>query len=776
MTLSNSSSYLDNTKASIELLGMPNILMPFAQHTSSPRTNMVNHHLSQTMVINQPEFNKIFTGTEYNFGQHVFNNSAREFDCEIVAIVPKYHATFLKNGFDNCPEIYVIVLTLEPNGVRNLDYFTINRYFMGNNGFGFIPEIENIHRIQVGEILDKGTVITHSPALKGNQYCIGTNLNIIYGSFPETIEDAFVISESAAKKLETVQVSRTVINCRMDRRPLNLNGDEGTDKFLPDIGSYVRPDGALCGFRPIHWTTTIADADPAALREILPLQDDIMYIEAGAKIVDITFNINLAKMNDCYEQARQYVKNNTDAWKSIYATYVKYKGKFNLTPRMSTLITTAIYRMITQGAKVHSLDVEFAKEMRNFDIEGDNGQVVDFLQAIVHYTVPRPVSNGSKITDLAGSKGVVGKIYPDSWMPVDEYGIRADMMIDMTSPVARNNPGQFYETGINRISEFVRRKCQAIQISQGSQAAFETLMDWYNDVNPNYAKRIREVCLTDKDKKGIVKDAIETSPKIWIPPFLENLCPTDIDFWNALRNIRTWAQKWEVKSTPVTYTTLQADGTGKEFTTTESFAIGSKYIIHLHKIPEITAPGPASVNHIGIPTKPAYSAKNFPVSTSPYKYGEDEFRVISIDTSIRELNRFQNLMSNSPKGVTAVITALLLSENPTQIKRVNISNGELSKTSAVLRLFHSISATLGVETKNTKINPFEVPDEIGESIWETDILDKISNPSNGDEEEIPASEKRTISKKAKLGRMWDEASEGDDDEEIDEIISEEEED
>lgn len=758
--------YLNNVKADIRLLGVPNIFSSFCQFDSAPRIGMLNHHLPQTMIIAEPEFNKIFTGAENSLIEHTFNSSKRDYDCEIVAIVPKYQASFINQGFDNCPQVYVIVLTIEPNGVRHLDYFTIDRYFMGTNGFGFIPNVDNLHRIKTGEYLDKDTPITQSGAVKGNQYCLGTNLNIVYGSFPETIEDAFIISQTAARKLQTTQVSQVTINCRQDRRPLNLYGGEFEEKFLPDIGSIVRPDGALCAFRPVHWTTCVADSDPVALREPLPLQDDIVYIEPGSKVVDITFNINRSKLNNCYDQAQLYMQNNTKCWEAIYATYLKYKGKFNCTPKMDTLVTTAIYRMIAQGARVPSLEAEFRKEMKNFDIEGSNGQVVEFIQAIVTYTAPRAVSNGDKLTDFHGSKGVVGNIYPDDWMPIDEYGIRADMWIDMNSPVARNNPGQLYETGINRISEFVRREVERINISSGAEDAFNTLMSWYGDVNPNYEKRIRDVCKTVKDRKGIVKDAIETSPKIWIPPFLDTMCPSDDEFWNALVNIKKWATKWNVKSSPITYRSLQRDGSGKQFTTRDSFSIGSKYIIHLHKLPEIFAPGPAAVSHIGIPTKSAYEAKYFPVSVNPNRYGEDELRVISMDTDVREVVRLQNLLSNSPEGVSTVIQSLLTAPHPSRIKRISISNGQLQKTSAVLRLFHNTAATLGLETKNTRISHLDVSDELTDSIWMSDIVEYNNNPPSIDGS---GTGKKAVAKRDKMKRMIDTMiSDNSDEEDVDE--------
>lgn len=357
---------------------------------------------------------------------------------------------------------------------------------------------------------------------------------------------------------------------------------------------------------------------------------------------------------------------------------------------------------------------------------------------------------------------MVGRIYPDDAMPVDGYGIRADIWVDMNSPVSRNNPGQLYETGINRISEFVRRETERVYEIKGLDSAFETLMDWYHDVNPNYEKLIREADVTSKDRKQTVEEAIQHSPRIWIPPFLQNLTPSEDDFWNALVNINKWAEKWGVKSTPIRYKSLQGDGTWKEFVTESHFAIGSKYVLHLHKIPEIFAPGPAAVNHIGIPTKSTFEAKHFPVTTNPYRYGEDELRVMAMDTDIREVVRFQNLLSNSPTGVTKTIQSILLSEHPTRIKRIPISNGELLRTSAVLNLFHNVTATLGIQTKTTKNDEYtkrltvmlNESNELEESIWATDIVEAGDAQVKMFDDDDSVS-KRSTAKRGRVQRMID---------------------
>lgn len=396
--------YLDNVNARLELLGVPNTLSFGSQFVSGARVLMFNHHLAQSMVLNKPEFNRIFTGEENKLMAYDINESDRKYDCEILQIIPKYEPTFLKGGVESCPEFYIIVRTIEPNNISHLDYFLVKKYMMGLNGFGFLTEQQNRHPRRVGDILYKDDPITHSPRVKGEQYCMGTNLNVAYGSFHETIEDAFVISESAAKKLEATSIRQLIIDVRQDRRPLNLYGDEFTDKLLPDIGEYVREDGVLCGFRPTHLTTCVADADPTSLRELLPFQDDAYRIPRGSRIIDLTFHSSPNKLNDCYDQAVKYINNSLRCWDGIYTTYLKYKDKFKLTDKMSELVKRSIYEMLSQNASVERISENVRKKARSADIVGANNHPVEFLQVVVTYTAPLLAENGTKLTDSSGAK------------------------------------------------------------------------------------------------------------------------------------------------------------------------------------------------------------------------------------------------------------------------------------------------------------------------------------------------------------------------------------
>ena len=724
----------DNVRISTQNLGFPNVISPFCQMVTSPRVSMENQHLAQMMVLDNPEFNRTFTGIERKMRDYTIKSSEREFDCTIVRTVPKYQRSLFDGKLGNSPCTYVIVLTHEPGGKQRLDYFTVDRYFMGKKGFGFLNKYENTDLIQPDKFLHKDEIITRSPSEIGdNLWGAGTNLNVIYGSFTETVEDAFVIGESASKKLQSTIVDRKVIPCRMDRRPVNLYGTGMTDmyeKFLPDIGSYVRHDGILCAFRPIHWTTSLADTDYEALKVPLPLQDEIIYIEPGSKILDITFNFNKSKIRhtSSYDQAKIYAKNAADCWEMIYETYMKYKGKYRLTPKMDELVKTAIYYMLADGRNVRSVNYDYRKIMKNAQIKGYSGRDVDFMEAVVTYSSPRFVEKGTKLTDLSGAKGVVGRIVPDECMPVDMHGNRADVIIDMNSPVSRNNPSQFYEQWVNAVAHNVRTQCKKDFEEKGSDPAFETLMSWYDDINPKQTEACREVCDTQVERAAYVRDAIDNGVKTWVRPFMDTLTPSDEDQWNALENAMRWGDKWNVQATPVTYKTAQADGSYKSFTTIDEFIIASKYFIVLNKVPEIFASGPASVNHIRIPTKLNYESKNYPVTVSPYRFGEDELRMMCVEADPREVSRFQNLLANSPVGMEEVIKAFLLSEHPSRVMRMPITNGRLLETSAPLNLFHMTTSALGIQTRDTKIENFEVPDDISDAIWSSDVIDSIRNP------------------------------------------------
>lgn len=336
-------------------------------------------------------------------------------------------------------------------------------------------------------------------------------------------------------------------------------------------------------------------------------------------------------------------------------------------------------------------------------------------------------------------KGVIGRVIPDQYMPVDEHGNRADIMVAMGTPIARTNMGQLYEQGLNFISSFVKKEVTRAYEVKGVDVAFDIAKEWANDVNPNYATVLERTVDTKTKKEDFVRDIINRFPRIWLPPFHKNLTPAPDDMWNGLRNMKKWQDKWKAYPTRVTYYLPQNDGTWKKFVTEIPMVIASEYFIHLNKIPKISAPGVSRVNHLGIPTKSSMVADMYPVKINPSRFGEDEHRMASMDVNIKWVVRLQNTHGNSPfKGTNRVIRELLLNEHPTNIPVMPVSNGDLLESSTPLRLFHSSMAMSGLDTKNTKVSQHLVDEHLAvaaELLEEIDAskidVNKMSTPSRG---------------------------------------------
>ena len=104
-------------------------------------------------------------------------------------------------------------------------------------------------------------------------------------------------------------------------------------------------------------------------------------------------------------------------------------------------------------------------------------------------------------------------------MPVDEQGIRAELLVSPASTIHRENTGQLDEQIVNRCSEFVKRKVIETAKTDINNASLIAL-DYINDINPNYAELIKTLLITNDDRKEFVNEIINDRIYLNIPPFL----------------------------------------------------------------------------------------------------------------------------------------------------------------------------------------------------------------------------------------------------------------
>lgn len=693
--------YMDNLKVDSRLVGFPTVLIPFAEKDSSGRIDMYSSHQGQALVVDGCEFPQIFTGFENDLKNYWIDPSKRNQDIQVLAAIPKYRPMGGDYHIAETPSITIIYLG-QDDGL--IGYCTLERYFRGTDGYGYQNIWHHNHMTWApNSYVSKDTVLSRCPAIKGEKVMFGVNANVAYMTLPDTIQDAFPISESLAEKLTTTAVYKMTIPVNPNYHPLNTYGDDVTYKFMPDIGEYVNPDtGIVFAARPINMATFPSDTFGSQMNEVQGMHDVIYRIPPGSKIVDITVHEppkQSSGNHQVYAQTSKYTEGLREYYKSILAVWKEHRTRYKCTHEMNTLITEAITRLSAMGEKKIAGSFPFRARTR---LVNRSEQPIEFMQIDITYVYKRKFSEGFKLTARHGDKGVACRVYKDEDMPVDEQGVRADIVIDPGATIKRMNLGQLAESALNRVSEFVKRKLTEVYATDPKAAAY-MLLDYYNDVNPNYANLIRSIKDTDHKLIQHVAEAIADKIYLNVPPFLETTYQDD--FFTKLQ------EKWNVPVSRVTYTLLSEDGDKRyTYTSEEPVCIGSKYLMLLCKLPEPSSPGVARLSHTGAPIKdPSSEKRQSSISRSPVRMGEDELRNRAMDVDTKIDTRFMALQSGSPLGVAVATETLMTAEHPTAIYEMPISDEDLANTNSPTVLMHHIFATMGIESKQAVAGPQDFP-------------------------------------------------------------------
>ena len=666
-------STIDHRIAGLELL-----MGVFSTNTSSPRLDMLSKHISQAMCLKGADFPFLFSGNEKTIGEYEYSTCDRQQDVEILSVIPKY--LFTAGHSSETPEFTVICRGLQD---KKIDYFTVSKYTKGTDGYGYYNKLMNQHMLQPGTYLNKDVKLSTSPIHKGNQYCLGINANAVYMTMPGTVEDAFTISQSMADKMGTTSIRTMTIQIFPNQHPLNLYGDENEIKFMPDIGEKVRDDGILAGFRTPTDSTFMSDTLPNKLGEPNYLHDKLFRAPPGSTILDINCYMNKANAPaHLWTQVDKYINASVNYYKQIIDVYNSVKGEA-ISGAFNTLVSGAMSKLLAAGYKTRGI-----KSRSKVSLAQKESRI-EFLQVEITYAHTLKVSNGFKITGRDGHKGVLCQILPDEDMPVDEHGFQADIVIDPLAVNNRMNIGQLYEVYINRISEFVRRSIEA-----EPEYGWQYLLDYLHTINPLYAKVVNEVHPTDEHKRTYVDYTIKNGVYINIPFALDTIT---LDLMELLD------ERYGAQMTPVSYNIVDKHGNKKRVTSKCKAGIGSKYIYLLYKIPEDSAAGICYINQFQIPIAPSkISRLTHPISQTPNRMGEDEFRILSATADMAAVMRLSCIQANSLPGVHKLAETLLTEQCPTRIGKAPISDKELKDNNPVLGILHHALSTAGIDSYNTE--------------------------------------------------------------------------
>lgn len=276
-------------------------MQPFNASNSGSRKLMFGTHLEQRLPLCNPDVPYIQTGYEKEFGKYSSSFIVAEHDYHIFDKIPK---------FSDKPnhQFYLIAIDEED---KIITVFEKKEYKHITESYGYTYSNNSaINFADPGTNIPKGSVIAKSKAFdEYDNRMDGKNLLTMYTACEETMEDAIVISESAAKALSSPLVHKVTIQINDNEIPLNLYGTPDFYKIFPDIGEETK-NNILCALRVEKKEESLYSLAYNRLRETMI--SDEKYMVSG-RVVDIDVYSNAPDKfidNPYYGQIYKYHQEN----------------------------------------------------------------------------------------------------------------------------------------------------------------------------------------------------------------------------------------------------------------------------------------------------------------------------------------------------------------------------------------------------------------------------------------------------------------------------------
>lgn len=646
-----------------ELAGTGTGLNQWLTNDSSARLVMFAGHLGQLMVTEKPDIRQNISGSEREYGKYVFNVAMPE-ESRIEAIVDKYQPEV------GGPPIENPLRTVFYRDVHGqVGIVDISLYHSRHQSYGFkFRKTKNYDRLEPGMLFPAKTVVAQSPNVDdmGN-YRYGCEANVAFLSVPQIIEDGFVASDEFLERNAFQAVKTNSVSWGSKYVALNLYGDENNYKPFPDIGERVKDHGVLMALRKIDENMALVELTPKALMKIDYVFDKRIYAVAGALVTDIEVwhddnsrgqrslaGTEVQPMR-YFNRLSRYYGRIVEIYNSLQSKARKFGEELVLTPAAHELVVRAFQRTFKERIN---------RTYRNAPL--------DDFRVDISYTYRVVPTIGNKFTGQHGDKGVIVDVRPASEMPTDQWGRRADLILDGDSTVKRMNPGRFYEQYTNVANYHTLLKLRELLpngegTAQEIKTAWEYLYGYYSVVSSAMKERVDEF-MELKASKGQLREWIAhhlkavVNDKIYpyIPPRLPEIGAQQI------RNIRD-----SVYAPPIGPLTYRGKS-GKWRTTKTPAFIGNMYVILLEKTGEDwSAVASPKTQHFGIAAKLTRADKlSTPGHKQPVRFlGEDEVRLIAAFCGGAVVAELLD-QSNSPHKQRHIARMLVSVDKPSDIMNV----------------------------------------------------------------------------------------------------------
>lgn len=694
--------YHEPNEIDIRLLGTGVNLSPFLNTNSPSRIQMFSSHLKQMTVVQGSTKPRIFTGSEREYAKYTFRSEI-QCNAKIINIIQKYPKGIGLLDFKQNPEYTIIYENLDEN--NRIEMCRIRSFHWNHKIFGFNYQYTHfLNRLKPGDIVPENTILAHSPSVtEEGDYKYGAEVQICAASFPCVIEDGIGVSKSLIKRLTAKGFGSRVVQWGVEYYPLNLYGDDKYYKPFPEIGDKIREDGIVFALRKYDPILCVCEMTPKALREIDYTFDLITYGEPGGIVEDIdiwhTHNTDLQKTPSGMEiLCENYLKADQIYGQKILDTYQHIRRERQKDIRVS-----------------HELHRELVDIMKNDTSKLSKSLIrtfrkdkLDDWRVEVKFSFPLVPGIGSKLTDMAGGKGVIVEIFEDEDMPVDDFGNRAEFLTDAASIIHRMNPSRliymYVSASMRQLSNEIREQVADGQ-PQSYLNAFDRVMSFYKIAS----EPMHEICLTNlttfEDKQAHIQDIVKEGIYLWTPPNTPRsgiLIPVELE------------EAFPLKMSPITYRTKD----GRVVRTKKDILISSLYIIRLEKDGEDwgAVATPKRQHHAIIGKLSEYDKYSKPYREQAIRIaGESEVRLLAATLAPEFLGIMLNF-PNSPGMINDTVENILNADKPTNIDLVmDYQRHAQIESRALQYVKNGIMACSGVrfiyhdETPYTEMDIKEIP-------------------------------------------------------------------
>lgn len=441
----------------------------------------------------EPAYNQ--TGYENRYGDLSSSIIKTYQPLQVIAIIPK---------FSFAPKHDYFIIFKGADGKYNA--FERIHYVHTTECYGYLYNNEYLDSLRIGDIVPPDKIIRKSKSYDAyNNRQDGANLVCGYISTEKNKEDSVLLCDEAAEKLATTHLRRVAVIFNNNDIPLNLydtsavlnalpedmeepdaiinitgniNGDiysvNDTYKSFPDIGEDIK-DGILVSVRRENREQFLFTQSYDRLSKIMMSDDkfttkgkviDINIYSNDKEILKSFYNIQLKKYDD---EAFRFASEVVNITNQIKETDPNADFEYDLQK-----LTFNSKRIVRQD--------QFIKDK--------NGKV--FGNTIMEFVIAdrEPVTVGDKVSDRYGGKGVVSYILPKERMPKDDLGRTLDAIINQSTCVNRENPGQLMETSVNHVNARLVQSINRMDLS--TSEAVDLIIEFLLLVAPEEGVSLRK--------------------------------------------------------------------------------------------------------------------------------------------------------------------------------------------------------------------------------------------------------------------------------------------